>query len=412
METLNFFSFNKKSDWQNGWAFNMKITDQGLQLVSTTAGEQGKALDKDFSKPIHGVYFTKSIDCMNSAMIWHKLIVESNVPEDTEIRISFFASDTRLINMKGLSTLEDEYGDVDEYIENADIKPEKKLKGLDFLWNEWLKTNVRGQMINPADALFHNAKGRYLWLRIEVTGNEKRDALIGKLRIYYPRTSYLSYLPAVYQEDPGSRDFLERFLSIFGTMFLEMEEQIDHVAGYFDIDSISGEYLKWIAGWLAIASNDSWEEEQFRRLVKLAPGIYKKRGTKEAIERIVEIYTGTKPNIIEYFNIKHIENEPLYKDLLPRLYEMDPYTFCVLVDARAVPTVQKQVALQKILDEEKPAFTEARLVLLQPWLYLDKHTYLGVNTYLSGFTSMRLDPGKSVLYNNVLVDEKDKQNME
>ena len=311
-----------------------------------------------------------------------------------------------------LKKREDEYEDIDDYIEAVDIEPERKLKGLDFLWKEWLKTNTRAQMINPADALFRNAKGRYLWLRIEVTGNEKRDTFIKKLRIYYPRTSYLSYLPAVYQGDPGSRDFLERFLSMFTTIFMEMEEQIDQVAGYFDIDSNSGEYLKWMAGWLAIASDDSWEEENFRRFVKSAPGIYKKRGTKEAIEKIVEIYTGAKPYIIEYFNIKHIENEPVFKELLPRLYEMEPYTFCVLVDARTVPSVQKQVALQKILDEEKPAFTEAKLVLLQPWLYLDMHTYLGINTYLSGFTSMRLDPGKSVLYNNVLVDEKDKGNKE
>jgi hypothetical protein len=32
---------------------------------------------------------------------------------------------------------------------------------------------------------------------------------------------------------------------------------------------------------------------------------------------------------------------------------------------------------------EKPAHTSAGVVVLQPWIYLDLHTYLGVNTYLS-----------------------------
>lgn len=408
MEASRFFSLNKKSDWEKGWAVNLEITDTGLAFGSDSEGEKSGSGQKDFSLITRGIYFSCSVDSAVKGTEWHKLVLEAEMPEDTEIKISYYASDESRFFLRDMSGGEGVYRNIDEYIADDSLDVAEKLNCLNQLWAGWLDPDGSLPMINPSDALFFKAKGRYLWVRIEVSGNKKKHTVLRKLRLYYPRTSYLEYLPAVYQDEPTSKDFLERFLSIFGTILFEMEEKIDHVAQFFDIDCISGEYLKWLAGWMAIASDDCWEEEQLRKFMKSAPEIYKRRGTKAAIEEMVYLYTGSKPFIIEYFQLKHLKDEPVYKELLPQLYDMDHYTFCVLVEASAVPTVQKRMALQKILDEEKPAFTEAKLILLKPWIYLNMHTYLGVNTYLSGFTSMKLDPEKSVLYNNILVDETER----
>jgi hypothetical protein len=46
-------------------------------------------------------------------------------------------------------------------------------------------------------------------------------------------------------------------------------------------------------------------------------------------------------------------------------------------------TEAERVTLQRILDTEKPAHTNGTLQVLEPWFYLDVHTYLGVNTLLN-----------------------------
>ncbi|GBF34817.1 NHL repeat domain protein [Desulfocucumis palustris] len=337
-----------------------------------------------------GTYFSASLDSTVEEMHWHKLLLEAELPDNTQIVVSHYCSDSKniLFNEKTIN--------MDDFIKDGSISAREKIAHLSGCWSQ--------PVVNPGDALFHGARGRYLWLRIELIGSGDKTPVLKKARVYYPRMSYLSYLPAVYQEDNNSRDFLERYLAMFESFLMDMEEKIEGVAKYFDPDAVSGPFLKWLAAWLAIVLDDSWSEEQLRLFIKKSPELYKKRGTKRAIEEIIEIYTGQKPFIIEYFQFKYLKDKPEMKGLLANLYGLDPYCFTVLIKKECVETEQRLLAVQKILDREKPAFTEARLVVLQPWIYMDMHTYLGINTYLSELTLLRLDQRSAIPFNTVLVD--------
>jgi len=61
-----------------------------------------------------------------------------------------------------------------------------------------------------------------------------RSPVLRGIRIWYPRASWLQYLPAVYQEDQESASFLSRFLSILQTSFDCFDETIDDIASLFD----------------------------------------------------------------------------------------------------------------------------------------------------------------------------------
>lgn len=303
---------------------------------------------------------------------------------------------------------DEEVNDLDWYICDEDISKEQKAEYLEMLWARW-EANSGNVLINPRDCLFNEARGRYLWLRIKVSYTYLLDNDQGfclqKARIYFPRMSFLDYLPPVYQEDPDSKEFLERFLSIFGTLHGDMEERIDNTALNFDADIAGGEYLKWLANWLAIAPDDRWSEASLRKLINRAMEIYKIRGTKRALEEMVEIYTGERPWIIEYFQYKDMLNKHEYRDIYLNLYGNDPYTFSVLVRSELVSEGYQKMAVKKIIEEEKPAYTEARLVFLKNSIELDSHTYLGLNSVIAGASPLILDSEKSVLYNNMLEND-------
>lgn len=359
--------------------------------VAVSILEQNQRIQgADGSGQPRGTYISTSLDSTAAEMQWHKLVMDAEVPEDTQIIVSYFCADRKNVLMNG------KYIDLDDYINDQSIPALEKIDSLAPYWSQ--------PVVNPYDALMHGARGRYLWLKMEFTGNGGKTPLMKRIRIYYPRTSYLGYLPAVYQEDGNSRDFLERYLALFQSFLLDMEEKIGGVAKYFDPDVASGPFLKWLAGWLAIVVDDSWGEDQLRRLVKKSPELYKRRGTRQSIEEIIEIYTGQKPFIVEYFQFKYLKDHPQMKGVLEKLYGMDPYCFSVLVRQECVATEQRRLALNKIIDQEKPAFSEARLVVLEPWIYMDMHTYLGINTCLSELTPLMLDRGFTIPNNTVLVD--------
>ncbi len=339
---------------------------------------------------LQGIYLTRRFDSGEDQTKWHKLLLDAQIPDETQMRVSCFASDRSDFIWKGHTI------DIDTFIHSREIDWNDKL---DHLRNRWSTP-----IINPKDALIFEAEGRYLWIRIEFIGSEQKSPTLRRMRVYYPRSSYLAYLPGIYREDPKSADFLERFLSLFESFFGEIDERIAGISRIFDPQSVSGPFLKWLGSWLAIAADDTWSDEQLRQLIMLAPQIYRQRGTKQSIEMMIEIFSGEKPLIVEYFQYKHLRANSDYNPIITELYGSNPYQFSVLMKSDQVRNDKQRSMIEKILDEQKPAFTEAKLVILQPWIYLDMHTYLGVNTFLSEPTLMKLDQQSAMPYNTVLVD--------
>ena len=143
---------------------------------------------------------------------------------------------------------------------------------------------------NPSDALLESAEGRYLWVKIELIGSEDSSPWVESVRTYFPRTSYLRYLPELYRSDEASAAFLERFLSVFESVFVDIEEEIENVTRYFDPEGTPAEQLPWLGSWMALEMDEEWPEPARRELVSRAPELLKKRGTREGLVEILRIY--------------------------------------------------------------------------------------------------------------------------
>jgi phage tail-like protein len=282
--------------------------------------------------------------------------------------------------------------------------------------------------VNPKDTLIAGANGRYLRFKIELLSDEtgKNTPLIKQLRVYFPRITYLRYLPETYQEDAKKRDFLERFLSLFETFMSHSEEQVVDFTKYLDPSSVPGKFIPWLSSWLAIAHDENWSLEKKRELIRQAARLYKIRGTPRIFRQIIKLFYGKSPIVVEPFQFNCIDNPEIkkqmkelfgFQELVDESVEDRPHRFTVVVPPRwedpdsLLKTAEEVTAverntMQRIVDTEKPADTTGTLQVLEPWFYLDMHTYLGINTLL---TKTEFVLGQtSVIGRDTVIDGKEK----
>jgi phage tail-like protein len=108
-------------------------------------------------------------------------------------------------------------------------------------------------------------------------------------------SAYLDHLPGVFQDS----DFLGRFLLIFETIWEPMEQRQDQIAMYFDPATCPASLLDWLASWFDLKINPHWPEGRIRALLADAVELYRWRGTKYGLARMIEICTGQGIEITE-----------------------------------------------------------------------------------------------------------------
>lgn len=366
----------------------MYVLSRAARTLSVLVREQ--ALRKRDGAPLaSGVYYAKALDSASFATPWQELSVDADVPESTQLEVSCLASDRKTFYLQGAER------DLDAYLSDAAVPADVKTDALDGLpWSE--------PMLNPKDAYLQGISGKYLWLRIRLIGSDRVTPTVRAVSAVFPKDSYLRYMPGVYQEDDASRSFLERYLSLFEHFFAESELSIGQIARWFDPDAVTGEYLRWLAGWLAVAYDENWTEEKLRLLLRRIPELYRKRGTRAGIESMIELFTGDKPYIVERFQLEAAEDAEV-KQLLYKLFGSDPYGFCVVLKSPP-EDASGYAAVKRIIEAEKPAHTAAGLVALQPWIVLDHHSYLEIN---SAFTKPNPRLGEAVIERDTALDDRD-----
>ncbi len=149
----------------------------------------------------------------------------------------------------------------------------------------WLRAPAQGPTRREAGAgtwelLLQGTRGRYLQLRLRLTGNGALTPWLRALRCWYPRLSYPArFLPAVYREDPRQGDFLERFLANMEGVNTELEGRIAQAQALFDPRCVPAESLDWLASWFDLALDPAWDERRRRLLVAHAMDFFRWRGT-------------------------------------------------------------------------------------------------------------------------------------
>lgn len=251
-------------------------TDQGLARFSARLSFVGET----------GAFYSRTLDNGADKSQWHRLALEAELPAGTILEIFYHSSDdTRL---RGL---------VEAVFTDPNDSVQRKVERLEAL----LGTKWTGPEKNPTDMLLREKTSQFLWLKLALsTFDANQKPTVRELRAYYPRISYLRYLPATYQEDAVSRAFLERFLSLFESVLYDMETEITALFKNFDPLTTPAGFLDWLASWLNLALEEEWPEARKRQFLLRAPELFKQKGTAAGIAGLVEIYTGQRPLIVEH----------------------------------------------------------------------------------------------------------------
>lgn len=106
---------------------------------------------------------------------------------------------------------------------------------------------------------------------------------------------YIESLPVIYADN----DFLGRFLLLFQNVWEPLEQRQDHIDMYFDPRTSPANFLPWLASWLDLSFNQHWPETRRRRLLAEAIDLYRWRGTRYGLVRMIEVCTGITPEVTD-----------------------------------------------------------------------------------------------------------------
>jgi len=228
--------------------------------------------------------------------------------------------------------------------------------------------------INKPDVLLYEITGRYLWIMVEVLG---KGVTIKNLQAEAPGDNFMQTFPEVYRE---KNSFFHRYLSVYSSIYNEFQEKLDERRELVPVEKASLSLLELYAKWLGIDVNGGYlGEETLRNLLKEAPELLKRKGTRYCIERICMIVLGEKPTIVERGLMQRYvqRNEKKQYD---NLYGDSPYDVTLLLNTYIEEKKKEQ--LLHLLSQFKPVRSRLHIVLLEPTGMLDEHSYLDENAII------------------------------
>jgi phage tail-like protein len=293
---------------------------------------------------------------------------------------------------------------------------------------------------SSTESLVQSAPGRYLRLNLALKTNGLVSPLLTGVQVSFPRSSYLQYLPALYQQDDRSRVFLDRFLRIFQTTFDGMDRTLDTMWTLFDPLSVPDSWFAWLAAWLALPINPLWTDQERRTALKSAGQLYPQRGTPTGVQQLVQQYSGVSVRLIEHFRLRQLiilsdakgTGQTLGRSA--RLWSRDHYSrlqlgvysrvgyfdltgapepdieplawganeFTVFFDCHPYAVASTQKKVTQAVEQEKPAYTKANYAPVLPRMRVGVQATLGVDTRIGEHTAMLLGTTGTLDYDSIL----------
>ncbi|MCR5520632.1 MAG: hypothetical protein K6F44_01825 [Lachnospiraceae bacterium] len=340
-------------------------------LYGLTSDDRGNLFCDD-SERMHYL-FLPPFDGGKEDAEWGRLSFKIDVPDNTEVTIFYFATETTAFTRKH------ELADMMDFLCETDEDPSIKLELFELAGAK----SKRG----ASDILMYDVRGRFLFVAIRVEGSFK--GALSNIRVINPGDTFMITLPEIYRKRGG---FYHRYLSVLSSVFNDFQDRIDGYAVNLDPDIADKDLLVTYAGWMGIdLSGDFLDEEKLRMLVKEAPMLNRKKGTKAALERLCEIVLSEKCIVVENKG-----------DSDRRMFGESRFDVTILI--KSFVEEKKKSQLFFLLNQFVPIRTHLRIIYLEGRSALDTHSYLDINASVFDTKDGKLDSHMS-LDGNVLMPD-------
>ena len=368
-EEIRSFVFNRDSNWKlYAYIYNIKISKNCLTFLHNSDAES--------------VFFSRSLDSMDIDTSWEILKVSSNIYKNSKIIFKVFASNSKEVtvplgnNLKKIN--------VDKFL-RSNVNFNTKIEIFDRIGA--LKFE------NPKCAPLFGLKGRYLWFCIESIGTSNNLVKISEIEISFPNKNFVKYLPEPYQTFP-QESFMCRFLYIFQSLYLDIDEIINNIPENFENLGNKKEFLTWIFRWFRISDN-FWGSQKIYSLNEIID-ILKLQGTKKSISDIIKKYIDSDHIIIEKFKIIKNDFYLNNKKLLDNLFGENNFFFTIIILNNPTKSNKEFSNLLKVISDISPIDSIYNVIVLSKNISLGYHSYLGINSYINNDYVQNIDISKSI----------------
>lgn len=231
------------------------------------------------SRALAGQLLTEPLDSGIPRCRWHRVRIEAEVPTGTTLNVTVATSEVGNPPDQG--------------------DPPSEGTWRDFPSGTPHPTDWQEVAAGTTDFLVRQPPGRFLLLRMRLTGDDLATPTVRRIRIDFPRSTSLEFLPPIYREDPQAEDFTERFLGLFDSGLEDLDTVIGRYPALLDGQGVPEEVLPWIGHFLGLAFDPSWNAERRRALLAAAPRLHRRRGTVRGLTETIELALGVKPVIQE-----------------------------------------------------------------------------------------------------------------
>lgn len=320
------------------------------------------AMPRRVELPRYGAFTTTELDGGVTGFVWDRVTFRVTLPETTRLVVSTLTSEVEI------------------RADQLELLPPGR-------WSPPLA-------IEPGDVpelLVQSGAGRYLWIKVELSGDGTVSPVISEIDVFGPRRSAMRHLPASFHQDPESVRFLDRYLSYFDTIFAEITRANRDVATLFDPVVTPTEFVSWLGSWFDLDFLASWSDDVRRAMIRNAIPYFRMRGTVAGLQRILQWHTGLAgplPRVIEHFRLP-IGGDPV----MIGGAALDPgsvaHSFTIVMPAAAVPESGRPV-LERLIEASIPAHTHYRLRLIDPGITIAAQSTVGIDMTLasSGVTTL------------------------
>ncbi len=311
---------------------------------------------------IHRIYI-EPIDSGEEDATWGRFSFAANIPENMALYVYVAA-----YNFKNWYDDAGNNIDIMEQLRSPDLPDSEKKR---IFSGEGTK-----RFVGKNDLLLYGLSGRYLFIAIEVLGTG--EGSIYRLRVDKKGDNFMDAFPGVYRERDG---FFHRFLSIFSTIYNDIDREIDRLPELLDVENCPPQCLPIYANWLGIdLSGEFLSEERMRKFVQEAYHLNRIKGTKECLLRVLKIALDEDVIILENNTIQsYIESDDITESelLAGGIYDVN-----ILIRTPLTDTDRHQ--LLYLLNQFKPVRCRLHLIALKDTANLDGEVYLDMNAVISG----------------------------